>query len=290
MIKSNKTSGFLFGLLSSACFGLIPLFTLPVMHKGMTFESILLYRFIFACTAIAVMMFARKESFRIQLKNIPSLLLLALLYDMSALFLFWGYEFMSSGVATTIHFTYPVLTTLIMMVFFKEKKSAWRFIAIALAVIGVFLLSYGDTSGQITPTGLFIVLLSALGYALYLATISQLRSRKMRGLPFTFYVFLFGTLFLLAGIETTGNIQPITDLGTVGYLFLLALIPTVLANLALVKAIKSIGSTLSSVLGAMEPVTAVCVGILVFGEAFTGSIGVGIALIISAVIIIILKR
>lgn len=114
--------------------------------------------------------------------------------------------------------------------------------------------------------------------------------QKDERITLTFYVFLFGTLFLLAGIETTGNIQPITDLGTVGYLFLLALIPTVVANLALVKAIKSIGSSLSSVLGAMEPVTAVCVGILVFGEAFTGSIGVGIALIISAVIIIILKR
>lgn len=43
---------------------------------------------------------------------------------MSAVFLFWGYKFMASGVATTIHFMYPVLTTLIMMLFFKEKKSA----------------------------------------------------------------------------------------------------------------------------------------------------------------------
>ena len=54
--------------------------------------------------------------------------------------------------------------------------------------------------------------------------------------------------------------------------------------------VKSIGSTLASVLGAMEPVTAVCVGIFLFGEAFTTSIGVGIALIIAAVIVIILKR
>lgn len=53
---------------------------------------------------------------------------------------------------------------------------------------------------------------------------------------------------------------------------------------------KSIGSTLASVLGAMEPVTAVCVGIFLFGEAFTTSIGVGIALIIAAVMVIILKR
>ena len=84
--------------------------------------------------------------------------------------------------------------------------------------------------------------------------------------------------------------RPIREWHTAGNLILLALIPTVVSNLALVRAVKSIGSTLTSVLGAMEPVTAVCVGIFLFGEAFTTSIGVGIALIIVAVMVIILKR
>ncbi len=104
---------------------------------------------------------------------------------------------MASGVATTIHFMYPVLTTLIMMIFFRERKSKWRFFAIALAVVGVSCLSYGDSSGGITALGLFIVLLSALGYALYLVTVSQLKIGQMKGLRLTFYVFLFGTLLLL---------------------------------------------------------------------------------------------
>ena len=197
---------------------------------------------------------------------------------------------MASGVATTIHFMYPVLTTLIMMIFFREKKSAWRFFAIALAVVGVSCLSYGDSSGGITAIGLFIVLLSALGYALYLVTVSQLKIGQMKGLRLTFYVFLFGTLFLLVGIGATTGIQAIPDWHTGGNLLLLALIPTVISNLALVQAVKSIGSTLTSVLGAMEPVTAVCVGIFMFGEPFTRSIGIGILLIISAVIVIILRR
>ena len=165
-----------------------------------------------------------------------------------------------------------------------------RFFAIALAVVGVSCLSYGDSSGGITALGLFIVLLSALGYALYLVTVSQLKIGQMKGLRLTFYVFLFGTLLLLAGIGTTTGIQTIPDWHTGGNLVLLALIPTVVSNLALVRAVKSIGSTLTSVLGAMEPVTAVCVGIFIFGEPFTQSIGIGILLIISAVIVIILKR
>ena len=267
----NKLNGFLYGLLSSASFGLIPLFTIPAMREGMNFESILFYRFLFACLALGCILLLDKQSFHIKRKEIPSLMLLAFLYLMSAVFLFWGYKFMASGVATTIHFMYPVLTTLIMMIFFRERKSTWRFFAI-------------------TALGLFIVLLSALGYALYLVTVSQLKIGQMKGLRLTFYVFLFGTLLLLAGIGTTTGIQTIPDWHTGGNLVLLALIPTVVSNLALVRAVKSIGSTLTSVLGAMEPVTAVCVGIFIFGEPFTQSIGIGILLIISAVIVIILKR
>ena len=276
----NKFNGFLYGLLSSASFGLIPLFTIPAMREGMHFESILFYRFLFACLALGCILLLDKQSFRISRKEIPSLSLLAFLYLMSAVFLFWGYKFMASGVATTIHFMYPVLTTLIMMIFFREKKSAWRFFAIALAVVGVSCLSYGDSSGGITAIGLFIVLLSALGYALYLVTVSQLKIGQMKGLRLTFYVFLFGALFLLVGIGATTGIQAIPDWHTGGNLLLLAL----------VQAVKSIGSTLTSVLGAMEPVTAVCVGIFMFGEPFTRSIGIGILLIISAVIVIILRR
>lgn len=285
----NKINGFLYGLLSSASFGLIPLFAIPIMRKGMQFESILLYRFLFACLALATILLLTRQSFRIRIKEIPSLLLLAFLYDASAIFLFGGYKFMPSGVATTIHFMYPVLTTIIMMVFFHEKKSTWRLIAVGIAVLGVFFLSYGDTSGSITPTGLIIVLLSALGYALYLITVSQLKVGEMKGLKLTFYVFLFGGIILFCLTEIFSEVQPINNGETTRNLLLLALIPTVISNLALVRAIKSIGSTLTSVLGAMEPVTAVCVGILIFGEVFTQSIAIGIILIITAVVILILR-
>lgn len=286
----NKINGFLYGLLSSASFGLIPLFTLPAMQQGMHFESILFYRFVFAALALGAILLLDGQSFRIQRKEIPSLLLLAFLYLVSAVFLFWGYKFMASGVATTLHFMYPVLTTLIMMLFFREKKSVWRFAAIALAVTGVFFLSSGDDSGTVTMAGILIVLLSALGYALYLVTVSQLKIGRMKGLKLTFWVFLFGSLLLLIGIAPTTGIQSIPNTTTAGNLVMLALIPTVISNLALVRAVKSIGSTLTSVLGAMEPVTAVCIGISIFGEAFTTGIGVGIGLIIAAVTVIILKR
>ncbi len=287
----NGVNGFLYGLLSSASFGLIPLFTIPVMRQGMDFCSILLYRFFLAAIALGAILLLNGDSFRIRRKEFFALLLLALFYDASALFLFWGYEFMASGIATTLHFMYPVLTTFIMMAFFGEKKSVRRIGAIALAVSGVFFLSRGEGTGFVSSAGLFIVLLSALGYALYLVTISQLKCIEMRGLKITFYVFLLGGILLLFGMSVMGMTpQPVEDGGVLGNLLMLALVPTVVSNLALVRAIQNIGSTLTSVLGAMEPVTAVCVGILVFDEPFTESIAAGIALVIAAVTVIILKR
>ena len=286
----ERAQGILYAALSSSTFGLAPLFTLLLLAGGYSPFEALSYRWGVAALFLGVLAVFSGRSFRLGRRELVTVFLLSLFRAATSLSLIIAYQHIASGVASTIHFMYPVLPTLIMMIFFRERKSTWRFFAIALAVVGVSCLSYGDSSGGITALGLFIVLLSALGYALYLVTVSQLKIGQMKGLRLTFYVFLFGTLLLLAGIGTTTGIQTIPDWHTGGNLVLLALIPTVVSNLALVRAVKSIGSTLTSVLGAMEPVTAVCVGIFIFGEPFTQSIGIGILLIISAVIVIILKR
>lgn len=286
----NKISGFLYGILSSSSFGLIPLFTLPLMQWGMNFESILIYRYLFACLAIGGLLVLNKQSLKIRRQDLLPLLFLALLYNISSVFLFWGYKLMPSGVATTIHFMYPVFTTLLMMLLFKEKRSNWRVFAIILAILGVFALSYSSNENNtISPIGLLIVLISAFGYGSYLVTLSQLKI-KLNGLHLTFYVFLFAGIILTIGTFFYQGVQPIETLKEAKSLILLALIPTTVSNLALLRSVKSIGSTLTSVLGTMEPVTAVCVGIAVFGELFTVNIGIGILLIISAVTLIIVKR
>lgn len=286
----NKLNGFLYGIISSASFGLIPLFAIPAMQHGMDFMNVISYRFLFATISLAVLLKIRKVSFGIQKSDLPTLLLLSFFYIISSVFLLWGYKFMPSGVATTIHFMYPVVTTVIMMLFFREKNSVARTLAILMAVAGVYSLSYSDSKGETDLLGVVIVLISAVGYALYLVAVGQRKNQSLKGLKLTFYVFLFSTIILLAGMLSTGNMHPIPDYTTAGNLLLLAIIPTIVSNLTLIEAIKYIGATRTSVLGAMEPVTAVVVGIAVFGETFTVSIAIGIMLIVSAVTIIILKK
>lgn len=286
----NKLNGLVYGIISSASFGLIPLFAIPAMQHGMDFMNVISYRFLFATIALAVLLKIRNVPFRIEKSDLPTLLLLSFFYLISSVFLLLGYKFMPSGVATTIHFMYPVITTLVMMLFFHEKNSLFRTLAILMAIGGVYALSYSDSQGETNILGVVIVLISAVGYALYLVTVGQRKNQNLKGLRLTFYVFLFSTIILLAGMSSTGSLHSIPDMTTAGNLLLLAIIPTIVSNLTLIEAIKYIGATQTSVLGAMEPVTAVIVGIAVFGEAFIFTIAVGIVLIISAVTIIILKK
>lgn len=286
----NSLKGLIYGIVTSVTFGLIPLFTLPLMQHGMTLDSILCYRFLFATIALGIMMKIHGESFAIKLNDIPLLILLSAYYMVSAQFLFWGYDYMGAGVATTIHFTYPVFVTLLMLILFREKASWVTWLAIILAVYGVAKLSIIGKEQGFSFSGVGIVLLSALGYASYITTVNKSHLRTMPNRKLAFYVFVFTTLLFFGKVAYTRDLQPIPNVWSGVNLVLLAVLPTVISNITLLLAVHHIGGTLTSVLGALEPVTAVCIGAFVFGEAFTWQQGLGIVMILVAVTLIILGK
>lgn len=287
-MQSSKLKGFFYGLLTSVTFGLIPLFTLPLMQKGLASDSILFYRFVAATLALGTMMVIKGESFRIHWKDVPLLIVMALFYTASSMFLLYGYEVMGAGVATTLHFTYPIFTTLLMLALFRERASWVTWLAIVLAVAGVARLSLQGTELKLDPWGVFIVLLSAVGYASYIVSVNKSRLKELHSRKLAFYVFLFTALTFTAKNRVQGSFQPLPDWESVGLVLLLAVAPTVISNITLLLAVRHIGGTLTSILGAMEPVTAVIIGACVFGEAFTTTEAMGIALILVAVVQVIL--
>lgn len=287
---SPRFKGFIYGVVTSVTFGLIPLFTLPLMREGMLSDSNLFYRFFVSTIALGLVMLIKHESFSISLRDLPIIFVLALFYTASALFLLYGYEVMGAGIATTIHFTYPVFVTLLMLILFREKVSLVTMLAILLAIGGVAKLSLHGTTLRLNPTGVIVVLLSALGYASYIIAVNKSRLKNLHSRKLAFYVFAFTMLvFFIKDIACSG-IQPIPDLGSAVNIILLAVAPTVISNITLLLAVRNIGGTLTSILGALEPVTAVCIGALVFSEAFTWSEFIGIVLILTAVVLIILNK
>ena len=275
--------GFFLGLFSSATFGLIPLFTLPLLHAGVTAETALFYRFLIATLTLGGLLAARGERFRMRGVDLCKLAGMSVMYMLAALLFFWAFSYLPSGVAATLQFLYPVMVMLIMIVFFHERFSWTIALSIILAVSGVALLSSGPGDGgtSISLLGVGMMLLSALCNSLYIVGIQTARIPNMSGLVMTFYVMLFSAL-------STDTFQILTSWRELGIAALLAVVTAVLSNLTLILAIQRIGSTMTSVLGVMEPLTAVMVGILVFGEPFSPALAGGVALIAASVLLVML--
>lgn len=285
----SRTKGFIYGSISAATYGLIPLFTLPVMAKGIHFDSILCFRFLIASLALSGLMFIRKESFWVNRSELLTLGVLGGLFAFSAMFLFWSYRLMAAGIASTILFLYPVFVAILMAALFGEKISWLTRLAIAIALTGVALLYMGDGDTTLSLAGLALVLSSALTYACYIVAINKSNVQHLSGQKITFYamVVAMGLFFIKA--QFNGGLQRLPDWESVLNIILLGIIPTVISCVTMVYSVQYIGSTYTAVLGAMEPLTAVGVGVLVFHEPFTVNLAGGIFLIIVSVTLIILS-
>lgn len=285
--------GFFLGLFSSATFGLIPLFTLPLLRAGVSTESALFYRFLIASVTLWGLLAVRGERFCARGPDLCKLAGLSLMYMLAALLFFRAFGYLPSGVAATLQFLYPVMVMLIMIIFFHEHFSWTIAVAVALAIGGVALLSSGAQGGgdggpSVSLFGVGITLLSALCNALYITGIHAARIPNMSGLVMTFYVMLFSALLSLFNAVWTGTFQILHTWRELTLAALLAVITAVLSNLTLILAIQRIGSTMTSVLGVMEPFTAVMVGILVFHEPFSPALAAGVALIAASVLLVML--
>lgn len=286
----ERFKGIACALISSATFGLIPLFTIPLMAEGMTESSILFYRFLFSAPLMAVICLIKRESFRISRRQIIPLLILSALYAGTALPLLYAYHYIPSGLAVTIHFLYPILVAFIMIVLFKEKGSWYIFLAAVLSVVGVGFLCWTGAD-NIRWLGILFAFLSVLAYAVYIVIVNKTKIiGNLSAGTMTFYILTFGMVnFFLYTLFTEG-ISPIPSMHAVGRLLGFTLFATIISNLTLVMAIKYIGSTITSILGSMEPVVATFVGVICFSEYFDTVSLLGIALIIVSVTLVVLKN
>ncbi len=275
--------GYLLGALAAASYGLNPLFTLPMYRAGMSVDSVLFYRYLTAVVMMGGMMLLRGRSLRIERGELPVLGAMGLLMSSSSLFLFQSYNHMDAGIASTILFVYPVLVALIMVVGFHERIPAVTAGAIALAFGGVALLCRGGEGSVVSLWGIVLVFLSSLSYAVYIVGVNRSRLKTMDVEKLTFYVLLVGWLMYVVRLRFCADLQFMPEAWLWGCGIGLGLFPTIISLVAMAGAIRRIGSTPTAILGALEPVTALCIGVAVFGEVFTARIMTGVLLILAGV-------
>ena len=276
----NRIKGILYAAVSSSTFGLAPFFSLTLLLAGFSAFEVLSYRWGVATIALTLFGWCSGCSFRLEKKDFLVVLLLSLLRAVTSFSLLIAYQNIATGVASTIHFMYPLAVSLVMMYFFQEKKSLWVMFAVFMSLLGAALLSSGELEAKNGDTivGLVAACVSVFSYAGYIVGVRMTRAVRINSTVLTCYVMGLGTVLYFIGALTTSGLRLVAD----GYTWLiilgLALPATAISNITLVRAIKYAGPTLTSILGAMEPLTAVVIGVFVFKELFTLNSAIGIIL------------
>ena len=283
--RRNTILGYIAGIVTGVTYGLNPLFAKPLLEMGVSIDTMLSFRYLLAVLILGIWLVARKESLRINAAQTVRLVILGILFALSSATLFFSYNYIPAGLATTIVFLYPVLVALIMVIL--KVYPTWQvWLSIILTFAGVIILSLPSSGVSFNAVGLLLAGASALVYAMYLIIVN--RSRRLRTVSnhvLTFYALLFGSmLFLGHGLSSGGDLLA----GVHGWLcwlclFGLAIFPTLMSLLCLAASTRLIGATKTSVLGVAEPVTAIAVGCIFFNESLTLNVIVGVTLTLFAV-------
>lgn len=256
------------------------------------------------------------ETFKVSRGELSTLIALGLLFVISSLTLYCSFLYMDSGVACSLLFVYPVMTAVLMAMLYGENITKATAAAIVLSLVGVLLLYKGDGETVLSTVGVLLVMVSALSYALYIivanrasapqseleashnrfskylphrATIHRL---DMSAMKLSFYVLIVCavSMILFSLTSPERHLMPLVTGREWGYSLMLAIIPTVFSLVSMGISVRIIGSTPTAIMGALEPLTAVVIGLTVFHEALTVNLAAGILLILTAVITIILSK
>lgn len=279
-----KAKGYALAAFSALFYGLIPLFVLPIKAEHFSLDTTLFYRFFMAALLLLGYLLYKKESLKLNKTELACMVALGLFFALSSECLFMGYDYLSAGIASSTLFVYPVIVALIMVFFFKEKLNLLTVLSLVVTLLGVLILNAKGKQFKINPIGISITLLSALFYALYIVLVNKAKI-SFSGVKTAFYSILFTTIYFLIKVVFLKESLAIPSLNMLFNFAIFALVTTVLSILALVYAIQTIGSTPTSIMGALEPIVAVAISVLLFHEQLTSTLITGGLLIIIGVIV-----
>ena len=290
MEKSKRNIGPLLIILAGCFWGSMGIFVRRLTEYGFTAVQIVSIRVTLAALFFCIILLIKDRSgFRIALRDLP--LFLGLGFGSILFFTvcyFTAITMMPLSTAAILLYTSPIWIMLMSVLFFHEKLSGKKLLALALAFAGCVLVS-GISGEGITLTGLFVGLGSGLGYGLY-SILGTVALRKYSPYTVTAYTFLFAAAgsWLICGpadmiSKFTAAQDPVSLLLFCG---LTALVTAVIPFLFYTLGLRTVEASRAGILATVEPLVATLVGILAFSEPLTLLPAMGILLILSAVIIL----
>ncbi len=281
-----KRKGVLAVIISATIFGSLPLMAKIIYNQGCNAISLVFYRFLFVLPILYILIKRdENETLKITKKELRNIIIVSAFgYAANGLLLFTSYSYIPSGMATTIHFTYPIFVILGCIIFFKEKPSLIKIASVILCILGI--MAFYDGDGQINFTGIALAFASGIAYAFYTVYVDKSELKEMSTFKLTFYLCLVSSIMIfIFSIVTKSLIINMKPLG-----WIMSVIVSLLAGLGGVSlyqiGIKTIGSQDTSILSTFEPITSIILSVLILNEPFGIKTAIGVALIIMAVILV----
>lgn len=284
MVTRHK--GFLAVIVSGIIFGFMPFFAKNIYANGGNAINLVFWRFFISVPVLYIIIKTNKNiSIKINKEELKKVILVSSIgYAGTAILLFLSYNYISSGVATTIHFMYPVFVILESIVFFKEKGNRIRLLSVALCTLGILMFYSGDSN--VSVIGMALAFLSSITYSFYVLYLDKSGLKSMHPIKLTFYLCLFASIimFIFCILTSTFTI----DISPLGWLltFILSIVVSLGAVTLLSVGINIIGPQNAAILSTFEPITSMIIGVLAFGEEFGIKIIIGCVLILTSVVLI----
>ena len=290
MEKARRNIGPALILLAGCFWGSMGIFVRRLTDYGFSSIQIVAIRVTLAALIFCMLLLIKDPSgFRISVKDIP--LFLGLGFGSILFFTvcyFTAITMMPLSTAAILLYTSPIWIMLMSVLFFREKLTGRKLLALVLAFAGCVLVS-GISGEGMTLTGLLVGLGSGIGYGLYsiLGTVALRRYSPYTVTTYTFAFAALGSWLICRPADMLAKFAAAPDLpGLVFFCFLTALVTAVIPFLAYTLGLRTVEASRAGILATVEPLVATLIGVAVFSEPLTLLSGLGILLILAAVVLL----
>lgn len=275
--------GYIYTALSAIIFGLMPLLTKIIIARGATSLTIPFFRVFYVTIVLFFVLKIKKIDLHLEKRDLLSAILTSIFGSgLTIIILNESYNYVDTGIATSLHFLYPLFVAILCCFFYGEKIKKKQILSLSFALVGIICFM---SKGNGSLFGYFLAIASGLTYAFYLVKMDKSGLVKMNALKLSFYLALFTTIEIFTMNLFMQEVVFKMDVLSYALLLVLALSSSFLATVLLQKGVLLLGSTRASFICLLEPVTSMVVGILWLNEAFTLNKGLGgLAIIISLII------
>ena len=275
--------GYIYTALSAIIFGLMPLLTKIIIARGATSLTIPFFRVFYVTIVLFLVLKIKKIDLHLEKRDLLSAILTSIFGSgLTIIILNESYNYVDTGIATSLHFLYPLFVAILCCFFYGEKIKKKQILSLSFALIGIICFM---SKGNGSLFGYLLAIASGLTYAFYLVKMDKTGLVKMNAFKLSFYLALFTTIEIFTMNLFMQDVVFKMDAIAYGLLLVLALSSSFLATVLLQKGVLLLGSTRASFICLLEPVTSMIVGILWLNEALTFNKGLGgLAIIISLII------